>query len=414
MDPELLVMSSIRRPKRIRFFGSDGRERMFLVKGGEDLRNDERIELLFEVMNSIVASSSASSSSSFSSSASSLSNKNTNNNDNRHCSVRSNLRARTYAVIPMTSKVGILEWVNNTIPIKSIIAEEMLDDKLFKFNNPSFTKETDILQIESVKIRNNWLKDNSTPTYHQMFKNATKKNIYDLYDKMNKLLPNNFIRKKLLKICMGPESFLTLRTEFSKTLAISSLYGYILGLGDRHLENLLMDVRTGGILQIDFGVCFGMGQSVLPVPEFIPFRLSPQLVGVLQPLNGTGLLRYYMVQAMSLLRLEEGYNILSNYLQVTRYLFPFFMYFFFFTSNFYLFIYFYAIFIFLFFCFFIYFFFCPIVSLFIYLFLRLFFCFFNCPFDNFLTVCLFHCLFVGLFVCLFFSVFACFDFFIVL
>ena len=67
----------------------------------------------------------------------------------------------------------------------------------------------------------------------------------------------------------------------------------------------MMDVRTGGILQIDFGICFGMGSSVLPVPEFIPFRLTTQLREILQPLDGTGLLRHYMVKCMQCLREEE-------------------------------------------------------------------------------------------------------------
>eukprot|EP01036_Dinobryon_divergens_P023472 gene23472-31822_t len=66
-----------------------------------------------------------------------------------------------------------------------------------------------------------------------------------------------------------------------------------------------MDTKTGGILQIDFGICFGMGSSVLPVPEFIPFRLTAQLREILQPLDGTGLLRHYMVQCMQYLREEE-------------------------------------------------------------------------------------------------------------
>ena len=303
MDPELLVMSSVRKPKRIKFFGSDGVERMFLVKGGEDLRNDERIELLFEIMNSIVATSS-----------SEKSNDPKNNHQN---SVRSNLRARTYTVIPMTSQVGILEWVCNTIPIKSVIISEMLSDPLFRLKNPKFGDETGLDLTEAATIRRNSMQITDPASYHKMFKEMTRDTIIDIHDKMNNVLPDNFIRKKLLKMSQGPESFITLRTEFSKSLAVSNLFGYVLGLGDRHLENLLMDERTGGIIQIDFGVCFGMGQSILPVPELIPFRLSPQLRGVLRPLNGTGLLRHYMVQAMAVLRLEEGVNILTNYLQVT-------------------------------------------------------------------------------------------------
>jgi len=40
----VLVLSSIRKPKRITIRGDDEKEYMFLVKGGEDLRLDQRIE----------------------------------------------------------------------------------------------------------------------------------------------------------------------------------------------------------------------------------------------------------------------------------------------------------------------------------------------------------------------------------
>lgn len=55
IDGRILVMSSIRKPKRIRIYGTDEREYLFLVKGGEDLRLDQRIEQLFKVMNDMVS-----------------------------------------------------------------------------------------------------------------------------------------------------------------------------------------------------------------------------------------------------------------------------------------------------------------------------------------------------------------------
>ena len=107
-----------------------------------------------------------------------------------------------------------------------------------------------------------------------------------------------------MRISPSAEAFLTLRAECGKSLAVSSLFGYILGLGDRHLDNLLLDEATGGIVQIDFGVCFGMGTSVLHVPELMPFRLTRQLTGLFQPLQGTPLLRHYMIRVLGAIRWE--------------------------------------------------------------------------------------------------------------
>lgn len=40
------------------------------------------------------------------------------------------------------------------------------------------------------------------------------------------------------------------------------------------------------------------------MPELLPFRLTPQLRGVLRPLDGVGLLRHYMVMCMQALRAD--------------------------------------------------------------------------------------------------------------
>ena len=46
-------MSSLRKPKRITIRGNDEKDYNFLVKGGEDLRQDQRIEQLFYIMNQV-------------------------------------------------------------------------------------------------------------------------------------------------------------------------------------------------------------------------------------------------------------------------------------------------------------------------------------------------------------------------
>lgn len=38
-----------------------------------------------------------------------------------------------------------------------------------------------------------------------------------------------------------------------------SMVGYIIGLGDRHLDNVLIDMTTGEVVHIDYNVCFEKG-----------------------------------------------------------------------------------------------------------------------------------------------------------
>ena len=52
------------------------------------------------------------------------------------------------------------------------------------------------------------------------------------------------------------EVWLDRRTNYTRSLAVMSMVGYILGLGDRHPSNLMLDRHTGKITHIDFGDCF--------------------------------------------------------------------------------------------------------------------------------------------------------------
>ena len=47
----------------------------------------------------------------------------------------------------------------------------------------------------------------------------------------------------------------------------------MLGLGDRHLDNILLDVGSGEVVHIDFNLAFDKGLQ-LRVPEIVPFRLT--------------------------------------------------------------------------------------------------------------------------------------------
>lgn len=46
------------------------------------------------------------------------------------------------------------------------------------------------------------------------------------------------------------------RCSYTRSLAVMSMVGYVLGLGDRHPSNLMLDRTTGHVVHIDFGDCF--------------------------------------------------------------------------------------------------------------------------------------------------------------
>ena len=45
----------------------------------------------------------------------------------------------------------------------------------------------------------------------------------------------------------------------ARSLAVMSMVGYILGLGDRHPSNIMLDRVSGQMMHIDFGDCFEVG-----------------------------------------------------------------------------------------------------------------------------------------------------------
>ena len=60
--------------------------------------------------------------------------------------------------------------------------------------------------------------------------------------------------------------------NFVKSCAGYCVLTYLLGVGDRHLDNILVKLATGDVVHIDYNVCFEKGKT-LRVPEKVPFRM---------------------------------------------------------------------------------------------------------------------------------------------
>ncbi|EPY87131.1 hypothetical protein CB1_000270022, partial [Camelus ferus] len=216
-DERVRVMASLRRPKRIVIRGHDQREYPFLVKGGEDLRQDQRIQQLLQVMNVVLSQDAA-------------------------CSQRS-LQVKTYHVVPMTSRLGLIEWIEHTCTLKELLLNSMSQEEKAAYTKRAF-----------------------------------------------------------LALSTGPEAFLALRSHFASSHALLCIGHWVLGIGDRHLNNFMVSLETGGLIGIDFGHAFGSATQFLPVPELMPFRLTRQFMNLMLPLKETGLVSSIMVCALRAFR----------------------------------------------------------------------------------------------------------------
>uniref|UniRef100_A0A3B3CAJ9 non-specific serine/threonine protein kinase n=1 Tax=Oryzias melastigma TaxID=30732 RepID=A0A3B3CAJ9_ORYME len=92
------------------------------------------------------------------------------------------------------------------------------------------------------------------------------------------------------------------RTNYTRSLAVMSMVGYILGLGDRHPSNLMLDRLSGKILHIDFGDCFEVAMTREKFPEKIPFRLTRMLTNAMEVTGLDGNYRITCHTVMEVLR----------------------------------------------------------------------------------------------------------------
>lgn len=53
-----------------------------------------------------------------------------------------------------------------------------------------------------------------------------------------------------------PTRWFEMRLNYSRTAAVMSMVGHILGLGDRHVSNIMIDKASGELVPIDFGIMF--------------------------------------------------------------------------------------------------------------------------------------------------------------
>lgn len=97
-------------------------------------------------------------------------------------------------------------------------------------------------------------------------------------------VPAQLLTSELFASANDAAQWWSMHRRYSSSLALSSMASYLLGIGDRHLNNILLVQGSGQIVHVDSSVCFDQGAS-LRVPEVVPFRLTQMLVAALGPLG---------------------------------------------------------------------------------------------------------------------------------
>uniref|UniRef100_A0A8C5MNU7 Serine/threonine-protein kinase ATR n=1 Tax=Leptobrachium leishanense TaxID=445787 RepID=A0A8C5MNU7_9ANUR len=248
-DDTVEILPSLQKPKKISMKGSDGKSYIMMCKPKDDLRKDCRLMEFNSLINKFLRKDAE--------------------------SRRRELHIRTYAVIPLNDECGIIEWVNNTAGLRNILI------KLYK-EKGIYMGGKDLRQCmlpkgaplqEKLRIFKETLLLRHPPVFQEWF----------------------------LRTFPDPTSWYNSRSAYCRSTAVMSMVGYILGLGDRHGENILFDSFTGECVHVDFNCLFNKGET-FEVPEIVPFRLTHNMVNGMGPMGTEGLFRRACEVTMRLMR----------------------------------------------------------------------------------------------------------------
>lgn len=231
--PQLTVITSKQRPRKLTIHGSNGEDHAFLLKGHEDLRQDERVMQLFGLVNTLLA--------------------------NAAQTAEKDLSIQRYSVIPLSPNSGLIGWVPNCDTLHQLIREYRDVRKIF------------------VNLEHRLMLA-FAPDYEHLPLIAK----VEVFEHALDSTEGNDLAKVLWLKSRTSEIWLDRRTNYTRSLAVMSMVGYLLGLGDRHPSNLMLNRHSGKILHIDFGDCFEASMNREKFPEKVPFRLTRMLVKAME------------------------------------------------------------------------------------------------------------------------------------
>ena len=232
--------------------GSDGVEYPFLCKPKDDLRKDARMMEFTGMLNRLLTKDAG--------------------------SRRRNLYIRTFAVIPLTEESGMIEWVPNLKGLRNILQVP-----------PSIASRPPPTHPSNPSIPISYPPLSSTQDlylnsghFDRLTTNPRIKRAYDASppNQEAKLLREAILptfppifHTWFLHSFPEPAAWFRGRVGYAHTTAVWSMVGHIVGLGDRHGENILFDGHTGDCVHVDFSCLFDKGLA-LEKPELVPFRLT--------------------------------------------------------------------------------------------------------------------------------------------
>jgi hypothetical protein len=228
------------------------------------------------------------------------------------CHSRDCVKARKYCVTPLSKRAGLIEWIHHCSSLMHLYEAGVSSRAAVEVAAVTASSDQKLQsdarqssQIKPVEYYNQQLQKALTDVgvnFKTVPRNQWPKEVMlKLYRQMAESAPRSIFHDALWSSSNSSFQWWTRHLTFSQSLAVSSMIGYVIGLGDRHLDNILLDLRDGSVLHIDWNVCFEKGLR-LAIPETVPFRLTPGLQYALGPGGTEGIFCNVATQCIEVLR----------------------------------------------------------------------------------------------------------------
>lgn len=248
MSDHIFVINSKTRPKRLTLRGSDGKEYGLLCKPADDIRKDHKCLEIAEIFNNYAIR-------------------------DPDCRIRS-LHLRTYNAIALDSKSSFIEWMPELKTFYSIV-QELLQRKGYAKLRPSYLDNS--ASVEQRKDRFRDILTEYTPVFSDFFSSTF----------------------------VDPYSYFTARLTFTRSWSTNAIFTYVLGIGDRHPCNILVDPTSGMVTNVDFNTAFFDREAGAP-EETVQTRITQNAVNGFGYLGVEGSFRKSCEAALNLYRKKEA------------------------------------------------------------------------------------------------------------
>ncbi len=262
------VIGSKQRPRICKIIGSNGVTYQYLLKCQEDPRIDERVMAFFGLVNTLLAAQPATS--------------------------HRRLRIIRYSITPLSPDSGLIGWVPHCDTMHALIRQQRADSRV------PLHAEHGAIRKMAPDVRDGSGRPTDNGFYH-----LTPMQRCEVFVQGVSCTPGDDLANTLWLKSPDSETWLKRRTNYTRSTAVMSMVGHVLGLGDRHPSNIMLHRFSGHAVHIDFGDTFETAQRREQFPERVPFRLTRVMTQAMEVSGIEGTFRVTCESVLGVLRANK-------------------------------------------------------------------------------------------------------------